>query len=119
MADDKSFRFDRRKKRIRYKIRQVSDRNRLSIFKSGRHIYAQIIDDNNSKTLTSASSLEKDLYQKNKSNCNKGVAQKVAAILAKRAAELNIKEVVFDKGGYKYHGVVKAFADEARKNLKF
>ncbi len=119
MANNKSFRFDRRKNRVRYKIRKVSDRNRLSIFRSGRHIYAQIIDDSNSKTLISASSLEKDLYQKDKSNCNKNVAEKVANVLAKRAADIGIKQVVFDKGGYKYHGVIKAFADEARKNLKF
>jgi len=119
MANSKLYKFDRRKNRIRYKIKQVSDRNRLSIYKSGRHIYAQIIDDSQSKTLVSATTLESSLLQKDKSNCNKIMAEKLAQLISSRAVELGIKQVVFDKGGYKYHGVIKAFADEARKKLSF
>lgn len=116
---DKRLRFKRRAERTRTHIRLVSDRNRLSIFKSGRHIYAQIIDDSVSQTLVSASTLEKDVRKIGKSNCNKQAAAMIGKLIAERAAKKAIKEVVFDKGGYKYHGVVKAFADEARKELSF
>jgi large subunit ribosomal protein L18 len=83
------------------------------------HLHAQIIDDNNSYTLVAASTTEKDLKQTNKSNCNKHMAEKLAETLAKRAAKKGISKVVFDKGGYKYHGVVKTFADAMRKELDF
>jgi large subunit ribosomal protein L18 len=92
--------FIRRKQRVRTKLRKVSDRNRLSVFKSGRHVYAQI---------------RKPL----KSNCNIEFAIKVGKLLADRAEKKSIKLVAFDKGGHKYHGVVKALADEARKKLQF
>ena len=111
--------FRKRKDRVRIKLRKVSDRNRLSVFKSGRHIYAQIIDDSTSRTLASASSLDKEIRQTAKSNCNIESAIKVGKLIADRAAEKSITVVAFDKGGHRYHGVVKALADEARKKLQF
>jgi len=116
-ANNSSFR--RRRDRVRIKLRKVSDRNRLSVFKSGRHIYAQIIDDSTSRTLVSASTLDKEVRKPAKSNCNVEFAVKVGKLLAERAAKKSIKLVAFDKGGHKYHGVVKALADEARKKLQF
>jgi large subunit ribosomal protein L18 len=111
--------FRRRRDRVRIKLKKVSDRNRLSVFKSGRHIYAQIIDDSTSKTLVSASTLDKELRKAGKSNCNIDLAVKVGKLLADRAETKSIKLVAFDKGGHRYHGVIKALADEARKKLQF
>lgn len=112
-------RFQRKKDRIRAKLKKISDRNRLSVFRSNKHIYAQIIDDSKSETLVFVSSLDKEIKQENKSNCNKDFAVKVANLLIKKAKEKNIKEVAFDRGGRKYHGVIKTFADEVRKELVF
>lgn len=112
-------RFQRRKERVRAKIKKVSGRNRLSVFKSGQHIYAQIIDDSTSRTLVAASTLDKEIRKKGKSNCNKESAAKVGRLIAERAVKQAIKDVAFDKGGYKFHGVIKALADEARKELNF
>ena len=111
--------FRKRRDRVRIKLRRISDRNRLSVFKSGRHIYAQIIDDSTSKTLVSASTLDKEIRKPAKSNCNLEFAVKVGKLLADRAEEKSIKLVAFDKGGHRYHGVIKALADEARKKLQF
>jgi large subunit ribosomal protein L18 len=111
--------FETRRDRVRSKISKVSNRIRLSVFKSGRHIYAQIIDDKNSITVASASTLDTAIRQLKKSNCNVSIATKVGELLGERAALEGVKEVVFDKGGYKYHGVVKALADAARKKIKF
>ncbi|GAB4163421.1 MAG: 50S ribosomal protein L18 [Rickettsiaceae bacterium] len=111
--------FVRRKQRVRTKLRRVSDRNRLSVFKSGRHIYAQIIDDSTSRTLVAASTLDKEIRKPAKSNCNVEFAIKVGKLLADRAEKKAIKLVAFDKGGHRYHGVIKALAEEARKKLQF
>ncbi|MGV2432532.1 MAG UNVERIFIED_CONTAM: 50S ribosomal protein L18 [Rickettsiaceae bacterium] len=111
--------FEIRKNRVRSKIARLSDRIRLSVFKSGRHIYAQVIDDTKSQVIAAASTLEKDLRQDKKSNCNREIAAKVGALVAERAAKKGVKEVVFDKAGYKYHGVIKALADSAREKLQF
>jgi large subunit ribosomal protein L18 len=111
--------FRKRRDRVRTKLRKVSNRNRLSVFKSGRHIYAQIIDDSTSKTLVAASTLDKTIRKTAKSNCNIEFAVKVGKLLADRAEVKSIKLVAFDKGGHKYHGVIKALADEARKKLQF
>lgn len=111
--------FDIRKARNRSKISKVSDRLRLSVFKSGKHIYAQVIDDSKSATLATASTLEKDIRQLKKSNCNKTSAAKVGELIGQRASKQGVKQVVFDKSGYKYHGVIKALAESARKNLDF
>lgn len=108
-----------RKNRVRAKIAATTDRPRLSVFKSGRHIYAQVIDDSKSAVLAAASTLEKDLKQEKKSNCNKEIAAKVGTLIGERAAKSGVKEVVFDKAGNKYHGVIKSLADAARTKLSF
>lgn len=115
----RSLSFQRRKERVRTKLKNISDRNRLSVFKSGRHIYAQIIDDVTARTLVSASTLDEEIRKFGKSNCNIENAIKVGKLIGERASEMAIKLVAFDKGGHKYHGVIKALADEARKNLTF
>lgn len=111
--------FEIRRARNRTKISQVSGRIRLSVFKSGRHVYAQVIDDAKSQIIASASTLEEGLRQVKKSNCNKETAAKVGKLIGERAAKKGIKQVVFDKSGYKYHGVIKALADSARKSIEF
>ena len=98
--------------RIRFKLKRVSSRNRLSVFKSNNHIYAQVINDKEGKTLASASSLEKKLSDE-KSN-RKELAEKIGKEIAKRSIEKGVKEVAFDKGKYKYHGIIKILADAAR-----
>lgn len=116
MANAKEL-FERRARRVRYKIRQNSGgRIRLSVFRSGKHIYAQLIDDAAGKTLASASTVDKELRSK-KSGDNSTVeaARKVGALIAQRAKEAKIKEVVFDRSGYMYHGRVKALAEAARE----
>ena len=111
--------FYRRQDRIRAKIRKVSDRLRLTVFKSGKHVYAQIINDVESKTLVAVSTLNKGLRRDKKSNCNINQATKLGQIIGEKAKESGIKQVVFDKGGYKYHGVIKALAEGARKHIDF
>jgi large subunit ribosomal protein L18 len=105
----------RRKKRVRLKIRGTADRPRLSVFRSARHIYAQIIDDARGVTLTSASSLDKELIKKLKTGGNKEASKGVGTLLAARAKSAGIKRVVFDRGGYLYHGRVRALAEAARE----
>ena len=109
----------KRKIRNRKKIKDVNrDKLRITVYKSKKNISAQIIDDNSHKTLVSASSKEKDL--KNKNTKKMDTSNILGEILAKRALDKKIKNVYFDRGGYKYHGRVKAFADSLRKNgLKF
>jgi len=102
-----------RKKRVRYKIKKNSSRNRLSVFKSNNHIYAQIINDEKGNTLASASSLEKSFVKFNDLS-KKEMAEKIGKEIAKRSLEKGIKLVAFDKGKYKYHGIIKIFADSAR-----
>lgn len=106
--------FLKRCRRIRFQIRRRSEgRPRLSVFRSDRHIYAQIIDDSCGKTLCSASTMDKSFRGVgNTSNCD--AATKVGVMLAAKATEAGIKDVVFDRGGYSYHGRVKALADGAR-----
>lgn len=102
-----------RKERVRAKIRvKAAMRPRLSVFVSNRHIYAQIIDDTEGKTMVAArdTEIEKDITGK-----SVAVAEKVGAALAQKAAKSGIKQVVFDRGGRKYHGRVKALADSARE----
>lgn len=118
-AKHKATRRDRRHIGIRKRISGTPGRPRISIYKSLNHIYAQIIDDLAGRTLVSASSLEKDLNL-GKATGNSAAAAAVGAALAKRAGEKGIKDVVFDRGGFKFHGRVKALAEAARKEgLKF
>ena len=102
----------RRQNRTRYKLKKVSDRKRLSVFKSNNHIYAQIINDEKGITLASASSMEKNFRAKK--NTNKELAEKIGIEIAKRSIKNGIKDVVFDKGKYKYHGIIKILAEAAR-----
>ena len=104
---------DKRTKRIRTKLKKVSSRNRLSVFRSNNHIYAQAIDDAKGITLASASTLEKELVKGQ--NGRKELAATVGKEIAKRLIEKGIKNVAFDKGGYKYHGLIKILADSARE----
>ena len=117
MSNLKSNRRARIKKRIRKNISGTSTRPRLSVFRSNKHIYAQVIDDVKGVTITSASSHVKDSAQKvNKTDQAKLIGKEIA----ENASKAGIKEVVFDRNGYLYHGRVKALAESARENgLKF
>ena len=101
-----------RQNRTRFKLKKVTDRKRLSIFKSNNHIYAQIINDEQGVTLASASSLEESIRTENKTK--KELAERIGKEIAKRSIENGIKEVAFDKGKYKYHGIIKILAEAAR-----
>ena len=106
----------RRKQRVRLALRRSGGgRPRLSVFRSSKHIYAQVIDDLKGETLASASSLEKTMRDSGKTGANIDAAKAVGKLLAERAAEKGVKEVVFDRGAYIYHGRVKALADAARE----
>jgi len=108
--------FERRKARVRTQIRKKSiGRPRLSVFRSSLHIYAQIIDDVNGTTIAAASTVDKDLKGKIKTGANVDAAKAVGKLIAERAVSKGVKEVVFDRGGYIYHGRVKALADAARE----
>jgi large subunit ribosomal protein L18 len=107
---------ERRKARIRRTIKAAAGlRPRLSVFRSSKHIYAQVIDDKEGATVASASSLEKDLRGSLKTGADIGAAKAVGKLVAQRAAANGVKEVVFDRGNYLYHGRVKALADAARE----
>jgi large subunit ribosomal protein L18 len=108
----------KRKKRIRAKIFGTKERPRLCVFKSLKHIYAQLIDDEKNKTLIFVSDLELKKSAKNLKKIEK--AREVGKLIAQKAKDLKIEKVVFDRGGYKYHGRVKALAEGAREGgLKF
>ncbi len=115
----------RRKKRIRKKIFGTPERPRLSVYKSCKHIYAQIIDDTIGHTLVAASSLSKEIRDKINEIKKEGgtktdIAKVVGELIAKKALEKGIKKVCFDRGGFKYHGRIKALADAARaQGLEF
>ena len=113
--------FMRRQARTRYAIRtKAGDRARLSVFRSGQHIYAQVIDDKQGKTLVAASSLDKDLKSVLKKGSDVTAAAAVGKLVAERALRAGVKTVVFDRGAYVYHGRVKELAEGARENgLKF
>ena len=103
---------EKRTKRTRYKLKKVSNRKRLTVFRSNKHLYAQIIDDAVGKTLASASTKEKNMEIDDKDR--KSLAEIIGKNIAKRSIEKGIKEVAFDKGKYKYHGLIKILADSAR-----
>jgi len=106
--------------RIRKKLRGTPQRPRLAVFRSQGHIYAQVIDDDAGRTLCAASSLDKDLRAKSKRGGNVASAKEVGALIASRAKEKGVAAVVFDRGGFQYHGRIKALADAAREaGLKF
>ena len=102
----------RRHKRVRNKIAGTPERPRLSVFRSNSNIYVQLIDDVNGCTLAQASTLDKEVKEK---HANKVAAKEVGTLIAKRAEQINIKDIVFDRGGYIYHGVDKEVAEAARE----
>ena len=101
-----------RTKRTRFKLKKFSKRNRLSVFKSNNHLYAQVIDDIKGATIASASSLDKNINRKESNK--KELAEVIGKEIAKRSISKGIIEVAFDKGKYKYHGLIKILADAAR-----
>ena len=109
---NRKFERDRRHKRVRAKISGTAERPRLCVYRSNSNIYVQIIDDVAGNTLAQASTLDKEVKEK---HSNKVAAKEVGTLIAKIATEKNIKEVVFDRGGYIYHGVVKEVAEAARE----
>jgi large subunit ribosomal protein L18 len=106
----------RRRQRIRKKIRGTADRPRLCVFRSARHIYAQIIDDTSGVTLTSASTACREIREGKKATGNIDAAKRVGVLVAKRAVKRGVKPVTFDRGGYRYHGRIRALAEAAREN---
>jgi len=106
----------RRRQRIRKKIRGSAERPRFSVFRSARHIYAQVIVDTTGETLVSASTLCREVRKGRKTTGNIEAAKVVGGLIAKRALERGIQSVAFDRGGHRYHGRVKALADAAREN---
>jgi large subunit ribosomal protein L18 len=108
--------FARRSHRVRQSLRRAANgRLRLSVFRSSKHNYAQVIDDAAGKTVVAASSLDKDLKGSLAKGSDREAAQAVGKVIATRAIEAGVKDVVFDRGGYLYHGRVKALADAARE----
>jgi large subunit ribosomal protein L18 len=106
----------RRRERLRFQLRQKSGgRVRLSVFRSSKHIYAQVIDDAAGRTLAAASSLDRDLRKELKTGADADAAAAVGKLVAERALAAGVKEVVFDRGSYLYHGRVKALAEAARE----
>lgn len=105
----------KRHRRVRVKICGTSERPRLNVFRSSKHIYGQVIDDLTGNTLVAASSLDPQLRSDLRSGGNREAARKVGKLLAQRAVDQGIKDVVFDRGGYLYHGRVKELAEGARE----
>ncbi len=107
---------ERRRRRVRLALRKrAGDRARLSVFRSGKHIYAQVIDDTAGKTVAAASTVDKDLRGKLESGADVAAAAEVGKMVAARALDAGVNTVVFDRGAYRYHGRVKALADAARE----
>ena len=114
---NRKFERERRHLRVRKKVKGTAETPRLCVYRSNSNVYAQIIDDNAQVTLVSASTMDKEVKTK---KSNKEAAKEVGTLIAKRAAEKNIETVVYDRGGYIYHGVVKELAEAAREaGLKF
>jgi len=110
----------KRHQRVRNKVTGTAERPRLNVYRSSKHMYAQIIDDMTGKTLAAASTLDADVKADLSSTSNKEAAKKVGEVVAKRAKENGIEEVTFDRGGYIYHGRVQNLAEGAREGgLKF
>jgi large subunit ribosomal protein L18 len=106
----------RRRERLRFQLRRkAGGRARLSVFRSGKHIYAQVIDDSAGRTLAAASSLDRALREQLKTGADKDAAAAVGKLVAERALAAGVSAVVFDRGSYLYHGRVKALAEAARE----
>ncbi len=113
--------FNRRTRRNRYNLRaRANGRPRLCIFRSSKHIYAQVIDDLGGRTLAAASTVEAEMRGKLKNSADVDAASVIGKLVAERAGKAGVSEVVFDRGGYNYHGRVKALAEAAREaGLRF
>ena len=110
----------RRHHRVRLRVYGTPDRPRLNVYRSNAHLYAQVIDDTTGRTLVSASTLDEDIKGKLKSGANLAAAVAVGRLVAERALKAKLKAVVFDRGGYRFHGRIKALAEASReKGLKF
>ena len=115
MSDSKELQ-QRRRSRLRFQLRRKSGgRPRLSVFRSGKHIYAQVIDDSAGRTVAAASSLDRNLREGLKTGADKDAAAAVGKLVAERALAAGVTQVVFDRGAYLYHGRVKALAEAARQ----
>ena len=115
MLTTKELRQRRRRRLSNMLSKRRNDRPRLSVFRSGKQIYAQVIDDAQGRTVAAASTLDKDLKSKLKSGANVEAAAQVGKLIAERASKAGVKQVVFDRGGYIYHGRIRALADAARE----
>jgi large subunit ribosomal protein L18 len=115
MANSRNTQRLRRHRRVRSKVTGTAERPRLNVFRSLNQIYAQVIDDNNGKTLAAASTLQDSLKSKLKGKSKTEQAKLVGEAIAKAAKEKGIKQVVFDRGGYRFHGRVRALAEAARE----
>lgn len=115
MKAKKRERRERIKRRVRKRVFGTSERPRLSVFRSLRYIYVQIIDDEREHTLVAASTLQKELRGRLRNTKNLEAAKEVGRLIARRALEIGVKKVVFDRGAYRYHGRIKALADAARE----
>ena len=115
MLTTKQLRQRRRRRLSTMLSKRRNDRPRLSVFRSGKQIYAQVIDDGQGRTVAAASTLDKDLKGKLKSGANVAAAAEVGKLIAERASKAGVKQVVFDRGGYIYHGRIRALADAARE----
>lgn len=113
--EPKNYTRKRRHKRVRQKIEGTAECPRLNVYRSLQHIYAQIIDDDEGNTLVSASSLDPEVKKEIARGSNQEAAQKVGEIIGKRAKDQSIERVVFDRGGYPYHGRIKALAEAVRQ----
>ena len=102
-------------RRIRRKVSGTAERPRLAVYFSGKHVYAQVIDDDAGRTLVSAATTEKSLGGKSKSAANRATAEQIGRLIAERSLAKKIEKAVFDRGGFLYHGKVKALADAARE----
>ena len=108
--------FDRRALRVRRNLKKVANgRPRLSVYRSSKNIYAQVIDDAQGRTLAAASTLDKDIKGQIAKGTDKAAAEAVGKVIAERAIAAGVKDVIFDRGGYLYHGRIKALADGARE----
>jgi large subunit ribosomal protein L18 len=120
MSSERVTKLAARRHRVRRKVRGADERPRLSVYRSLHHIYAQVISDDSGRTLAASSTMSPDLKDGIKSKRSRQAASEVGKAIARRCLELNIKEVVFDRNGFLYHGRVKALADAAREaGLKF
>ncbi len=117
MSTDKNELFSRRQRRVRHRIREnAHGRPRLSVFRSSKHIYAQVIDDEKGQTLAAASSIDPELRKASKTGATRAAAEAVGKLIAARAKKAGVAKVAFDRGGYIYHGRIKALAEAAREN---